>query len=266
MAGYRKRYDLGSMNRKLTLLVALLAIAVTGCDGPNPNPGERTTDVAWTSSDFSRAFEVAKPRAEAGEPWAQLRLGIFYENGWGVDKDVEKAEHWYKKAASQKSIGDWAECNLVGAVGKPGYFNQNSNARIAQFNLAQLYYANGKNLLEAKKLIDVVMNESNGKAIFFCCELSGGRSFTLSQFTELKQKIEKNWLFSNVHSQPAIAPGLREKPRRSIHSDVWATLNKWAQTPTRLPASVISGIVLSFPHRHLMDLQNQSWHFSAVAQ
>lgn len=179
------------MNRKLTFLAGLLVIAATGCAGPNPNPGERTTDMASTSSDFKRAFEVAKPRAEAGEPWAQLRLGIFYENGWGTDKDVEKAEYWYKKAAAQKSTGDWAEGNLVGAVGKPGYFNQNSDARIAQFNLAQLYYTNGKNLLEAKNLIDIVTKESDGKAIFFCCEFSGGRSFSQSQFIELKQKIEK---------------------------------------------------------------------------
>lgn len=179
------------MNRKLTFLAGLLVIAATGCAGQNPNPGERTTDTAWTSSDFKRAFEVAKPRAEAGEPWAQLRLGIFYENGWGTDKDVEKAEYWYKKAAAQKSTGDWAEGKLVGAVGKSGYFNQNSDARIAQFNLAQLYYTNGKHLLEAKNLIDDVIQESDGKAVFFCCEFSGGRYFTQAQFLDLKQKIEK---------------------------------------------------------------------------
>lgn len=179
------------MNCKLAFLVALLVIAATGCAGPNPNPGERITDAAWTSSDYKRAFEVAKPRAEGGEPWAQLRLGIFYENGWGTDKDAEKAEYWYKKAAAQKSTGDWAEGNLVGAVGKSGYFNQNSDARIAQFNLAQHYYTNGKNLLEAKNLIDTVITSSDGKSIFFCCEFSGGRSFTQSQFIDLKQKIEK---------------------------------------------------------------------------
>ena len=118
-------------------------------------------------------------------------MGIFYENGWGTDIDVEKAEYWYKKTAAQKSTGDWAEGNLVGAFGRPGYFNQNSDARIAQFNLAQLFYTHGKNLLEAKSLIDTVITESNGKSIFFCCEFSGGRSFTQSQFTELKKKIEK---------------------------------------------------------------------------
>ena len=87
--------------------------------------------------------------------------------------------------------GDWAEGKLVGAVGKSGYFNQNSDARIAQFNLAQLYYNENKNLAEAKNLIDTVIKESNGKAIFFCCEFSVSRYFLPSNFIDLKQKIEK---------------------------------------------------------------------------
>ena len=51
---------------------------------------------------------------------------------------------------------------------KPGYFNQNSDARIAAYNLAQLYYENDKNLPEAYQLINNVIEESEGKAIFFC--------------------------------------------------------------------------------------------------
>lgn len=174
----------------MLLVIAALGAIAAGCAGPNPNPGERTTDVAWTTGDYKRAFEVAKPRAEAGEPWAQLRLGIFYENGWGTAADEEKAEEWYKKAATQKSTGAWAEGQLVGAAGRLGYFNQNSDARIAQFNLAQLYYYANRNLPEAKKLIETVIEESNGKSVFFCCEFSGGRYFTQAQFLELRKKID----------------------------------------------------------------------------
>ena len=179
------------MNRINSFLIGAIVIAALGCAGPNPNPGERTTDIAWTSNNFARAFEVVKPKAEAGEPWAQLRLGIFHENGWGTDENLEKAEYWYKKAAVQKTTGDWAEGKIVGATGKSGYFNQNSDARIAQYNLAQLYYREGKNLLEAMKLIDSVIQESDGKAIFICCEFSGGRYFTQEQFFDLKRNIEK---------------------------------------------------------------------------
>jgi len=177
------------MNRTFGALAILLA--ASGCAGLNPNPGERTTDMAWTSRNYQRAFELAAQRAEAGEPWAQLRLGIFYENGWGTSIDLEKAEHWYKKAAEQKASGAWAEGQLVGAVGKPGYFNQNSDARIAEFNLAQLYFTQNKNLAEAHQLVSNVIKETDGKTVFFCCEFAGGLYFTQEAFVELKNKIEK---------------------------------------------------------------------------
>jgi hypothetical protein len=91
----------------------------------------------------------------------------------------------------QKASGEWAEGKLVGNSGKPGYFNQNSDARIAQFNLAQLYFQTGRNLEEAKALVESVIKETDGKSVLFCCEFSGGRYFSQAQFVELKHKIEK---------------------------------------------------------------------------
>lgn len=176
--------------KRLFVITATIAFA-TGCAGPNPNPGERTTDMAWTSAKYEKAVETARPAAEAGQPWAQLRLGIFYANGWGLKRDTEKAEYWYKKAAAQKATGQWADGLMAGAVGRSGYFNQNSDARIAQYNLAQLYLVEDRNLSDAKALIETVISESEGKPVFFCCEFAGGRSFFPHQFQELKQRIEK---------------------------------------------------------------------------
>jgi hypothetical protein len=173
-------------------IVLLGALLLSGCAGPNPNPGERTTDMAWLSGNFERAFSTVKPKAEQGQPWAQLRLGIFYENGWGVEKNTRKAVEWYKKALEQKATGDWAEGLMIGAFGRFGYFNQNSDARIAEFNLAQVYYQGDgieKDLVQAYVHVTNVIEESKGKAIFFCCEFSGGRSFTPKQFDELRNKI-----------------------------------------------------------------------------
>ena len=183
-------YERSAMRLSILIAATIFAAVAAGCAGPNPNPGERTVDTAWTSSDFARAVEVLEPRAVAGEPWAQLRLGIFYENGWGVERDLDKAEYWYVEAAEQKAVGDWAEGRLVGAAGKPGFFNQNSDSRIAQFNLAQMYFNAGKELNKAKSLVETVIRESEGRPVFFCCEFAGGRSFTQDQFLDLKQKID----------------------------------------------------------------------------
>ena len=106
---------------KISYIFSLILL-LSGCAGPNPNPGERTTDMSWNSGDYSRAFELVLPRAEAGEPWAQLRLGIFFTNGWETELDLDKAEFWYKKAVLQKATSDWAEGILVGATGKTRLF------------------------------------------------------------------------------------------------------------------------------------------------
>jgi TPR repeat protein len=175
-------------------IISLFSIFLFSCAGPNPNIGERTTDIGWTSGNYQRAFDTAKTYAEQGQPWAQLRLGIFYKYGWGVEQDDQIAFEWYQKAAVQTAEGDWANGQMVGAIGQTGYFNQNSDALIAQFNLAQLYREGGtvtKDLNKALELINNVIEKSDGKSVFFCCEFSTARYFNQESFKGLKDKIEK---------------------------------------------------------------------------
>lgn len=40
-------------------------------------------------------------RAERGEAEAQFYLGLFYEKGYGVGKNLELAVDWYRKSAEQ---------------------------------------------------------------------------------------------------------------------------------------------------------------------
>lgn len=173
-------------------ILIFIAVLASGCAGPNPNVGERTTDRAWLSGNYATAYEVVLPRAEAGEPWAQLRLGIFYENGWGVKRNIPMAIEWYKKAAAQKAEGNWAEGQMIGAVGRIGYFNQNSDARIAQHHLAVIYMRGvgvEKDLMQAYLNIRSVVEETQGKALFFCCEFAGGRGFSAEKISSLYQEI-----------------------------------------------------------------------------
>lgn len=65
--------------------------------------------------------EVAQIRiyAEYGAAWAQNRLGLIYETGYGgVTPDINKAIYWYRKAAMQGYAP--AQCALGGVylVGK----------------------------------------------------------------------------------------------------------------------------------------------------
>ena len=180
------------MYQKMSII--FLTLFLGACAGLNPNIGERTTDVGWISGNYQQAFDTAKVYAEKGYPWAQLRLGIFYENGWGVEKDVKIALDWYQKAAAQTATGGWANGQIIGAIGEMGYFNQNSDALIAKFNLAQIYFEGGAIKRDLNRSLDLVNNviaNSNGRPVFFCCSFSTPRYFTQEQFTGLKNKIEK---------------------------------------------------------------------------
>ncbi|ACE06262.1 hypothetical protein Aasi_0895 [Candidatus Amoebophilus asiaticus 5a2] len=51
-------------------------------------------------------------KAQQGDVKAQQALGVMYESGNGVTKDVKKAVEWYQKAAMQGHVE--AQCNLGG--------------------------------------------------------------------------------------------------------------------------------------------------------
>ncbi len=180
----------------MKLFLAVFVLALSGCAGMNPNPGERTADTNWESGNYSKALEVVRNAAERGMPWAQLRLGIYYNFGYGVEVDIPEAVKWYKKAARQLVEGKWAEGYIVGATGKYGYFGQKNDALIAQFRLADIYSGGEgieQDLILSYLLINNVIEKSNGKPqIFFCCDWSGGRWFRQTQFVELKSKIEES--------------------------------------------------------------------------
>ncbi len=183
------------MNR-FSVLIVLIALTIGGCAGMNPNPGERTADIANESGNYSRAVSIVKPSAERGEPWAQLRLGVYYEKGIAIEKDIEKSVYWYTKCAVQKGEGGWAEGKIVGSIGRGGYFNQNTDALIAQWRLADLLLE-GKgvkqDLVKAYLLVNNVTKESKGKSLFYCCEWmkSGGLYITPDMVTKTRDSILK---------------------------------------------------------------------------
>lgn len=47
----------------------------------------------------AEAFKLNREAAQLGHNDAILAMGYFYLNGQGVEKDIELAEYWYKKAA-----------------------------------------------------------------------------------------------------------------------------------------------------------------------
>lgn len=49
--------------------------------------------------DLKRAFELYK---RCGLPYAHYRVGEFYENGWGTEKNIEEAKRYYRLAYKER--------------------------------------------------------------------------------------------------------------------------------------------------------------------
>ncbi|HQR51027.1 MAG TPA: tetratricopeptide repeat protein [Methylophilaceae bacterium] len=56
---------------------------------------------AFASGDYDRALKEVRPLAEKGDPRSQYAMGVLYENGFAVAKDLKQAAAWYLKAAKQ---------------------------------------------------------------------------------------------------------------------------------------------------------------------
>jgi hypothetical protein len=73
----------------------------------------RTADAAWDRGDLERAFGLFFQAAEAGDPFSQLNLGYFFDTGLYVDRDKQKALHWYHKAYCE---GEAAGANNIATM------------------------------------------------------------------------------------------------------------------------------------------------------
>ncbi|MBP3196434.1 MAG: SEL1-like repeat protein [Butyrivibrio sp.] len=100
--------------------------------------------------DYKKAFDYATIAAEDDECGGYLVLGSLYLNGWGVEKDVNKALENYKMAAA---YGDETAMNQIGFIymGNEGidenpeqslyWFNEASkkNSAVGMYNLGYCY-------------------------------------------------------------------------------------------------------------------------------
>lgn len=181
------------MKKHIIILPLFLAACISG---PNPNPGERTFDMAITYNSHLDEATVnkLKKNAEKGYPWAQLRMGVIYELGNGVKKDLDEAEKWYLLTSQHHGTGGWSNGRLIFVTGTPGYFNQNTDALIAKFQLANMYLnedSQKMNIEKGYELISEVKEKSKGKDLFYCCEFAGGRWFHYKTILDLFEKAEK---------------------------------------------------------------------------
>jgi len=185
------------MLRQYSISFALLFLfSISACTFQNHNPGENEADVLWQQEDYSKALEIIEPAAEQGLPWAQLRLGIAYEYGQGKSQSYGEALGWYRKASTQSQDNGWSDGILIGLGGERGYFNQNNDARMAQYLIARILFNGGygveKDLPQAWLWANYVTQSSGGNDLIYCCEESRRTKQIVESFrvSELFASIE----------------------------------------------------------------------------
>jgi uncharacterized protein len=65
---------------------------------------------SYLKGDYNAAYEEWLPLAELGDVEAQYNLGVMYDEGAGVERDLAAAAAWYRKAAEQGFVD--AQTNL----------------------------------------------------------------------------------------------------------------------------------------------------------
>jgi TPR repeat protein len=76
------------------------------------------------SKDYETARKLLLPLAERGNSDAQHNIGVFYDNGWGVEQDYAEAVKWYRKAVAQGNPGSQNSLGILYATGNGVAENQ----------------------------------------------------------------------------------------------------------------------------------------------
>ena len=59
---------------------------------------------AYEDRDFKKAYELLLPLAQSNSDEAQYFLGLLYYDGDGVEKDMQKAIYWFKRAKKRHNV------------------------------------------------------------------------------------------------------------------------------------------------------------------
>lgn len=99
--------------RQLSFSLGLLLVIVS----PISFAGFDEANAAFVAGDYAKAQAELQPLLDNNDPRAQYAMGVLYENGFGVTKDLPQAAAWYLKAAEQGNSD--AQYNL-GAMNEHG--------------------------------------------------------------------------------------------------------------------------------------------------
>lgn len=151
----------------------LMVLILNGCATIGCNENESAAHRVLYQSDIEKSYSILAEQAEKGFSWAQLRLGMHYQLGIEVDKNILIAIDWYQKAADHKLTNYLEDTNSKQTTCEQRYFNQNDDVINAMFLLANIFLEGDgvdKDAAKAFELISIVKAAAKGREIFYCCK------------------------------------------------------------------------------------------------
>ena len=115
------------------------------------------------SKDYEKAVANYLIAAEAGDAYSLYSLGWCYEYGLGVEKSVEEAEKWYRKAAEQREKNAKERLGIL---------------QIEPASTAVVGAASGA-AEDKNRVFDVVLKSAGGSKLYLCKVVREITGFTL---------------------------------------------------------------------------------------
>src|SRR6266705_1429347 len=143
----QRRTDM-RLSCQLFLLLGVFGIASCGTTKPAINVAEQTA------------------LANAGDPIAQLKLGVAYDAGIGIERDIAKAIMWYKKSAEQ---GNADAQNSLGSLYQSGDgVSKDSKQAVYWFQKAAAQrHPDAQNSLAIRYLLGEGVDKDVGQALYW---------------------------------------------------------------------------------------------------
>ena len=85
----------------IALRLVLLGMVLAATAVPSLASDMDKANEAYERADYAAAAGYLRPLAEAGDPLAQMRMGVLHHEGLGVDQDDAEAARWWRQAAGQ---------------------------------------------------------------------------------------------------------------------------------------------------------------------
>jgi uncharacterized protein len=182
------------------------ALAALNGQGPAAAPGAEAFQrsvALYKSGDHAGAAALLQQAAAVGNPTAAYELGYMYENGDGLEQNLEQSARWYLKAAD---LGDAAGEAAVGQLYEDGnqvaenwdtaaqWYAKSAQQgnRIGEFRLGRAYhYGVGVplDLGAAEQWYEKAAAQGHSQAAYFAKYIRDNHGFDRSSYSDEEQAI-----------------------------------------------------------------------------